>query len=114
MVGDMRIAGDVQKKIKRVELYTKRLLGGSLVGSSRSAIKGLGFEFDQIREYQVGDDVRTIDWNASARMNTLLIKQYIEERSRTVIVVVDVSRSMLFGHDADGNCPGQSICQATK
>lgn len=98
----MHIASDVQKKIKRIELFTKRLLSGSLVGSSRSAIKGLGFEFDQIREYQVGDDVRTIDWNASARMNTMLVKQYIEERSRTIIVVVDVSRSMLFGKDAEG------------
>ena len=98
----MRIAGDVKKKIRSVEIYTRRLLSGSLVGSSRSAVKGLGFEFDQIREYEVGVDVRSIDWNASARMNTLLIKQYIEERSRTVMIVVDVSRSMMFGCSEQG------------
>lgn len=85
------------KKIKHIEIQTKRLLRGTLIGDSRSALKGTGFEFDQIREYQVGDDVRSIDWNASARMNTLLIKQYLEERSRTVFLVADVSNSSQFG-----------------
>jgi len=68
------------------------------VGSSRTALKGVGFEFDQIREYVVGDDLRFVDWHASARSQTLLVKQYIEERSRTVMLVIDVSCSMMFGH----------------
>ncbi len=98
----MRIAKDILRKIKHIEIYTKRLLKGTLIGDSRSAQKGTGFEFDQIREYQVGDDVRSIDWNASARMNSLLVKQYIEERSRTIFLVVDVSQSSRFGSTACG------------
>src|SRR5690606_15018404 len=84
-------------KIKQLEIFTRRLLNGSLVGDSRSAIKGTGFEFDQIREYSCGDDIRFIDWKSSARTNKLLVKQYIEERSRTVILAVDVSHSSIFG-----------------
>lgn len=91
------ISDDVLKKIKQITIKTKRLLRGSLVGDSRSALKGTGFEFDQIREYQIGDDVRFIDWKASSRMNELLIKQYIEERSRTILLAVDISASESFG-----------------
>lgn len=91
-----RLSDDVVRKIKQIEIITRRLLSGSLVGDTRSAQKGVGFEFDQLREYQQGDDVRCIDWRASARMNKLLIKQYIEERSRTILVAVDVSRSTFF------------------
>jgi len=98
----VRVAKDVLRKIQRIEIYTKRLLKGTLIGDSRSALKGTGFEFDQIREYQVGDDVRSIDWNASARMNSLLMKQYIEERSRTVFLVIDVSKSSIFGSTTSG------------
>ena len=67
-----------------------------LVGDSRSAVKGTGFEFDQLREYQAGDDVRYIDWRSSARINKLMIKQYIEERSRTILIALDVSSSIFF------------------
>lgn len=91
------ISDEVRRKIRQIEIYTRRLLTGSLVGDTRSAIKGTGYEFDQIREYSIGDDIRFIDWNASARMNTLLIKQYIEERSRTVFLAVDISKSEFFG-----------------
>ncbi len=90
------IPKDILKKIKQIEIHTKRLLSGSLVGDSRSALKGSGFEFDQIREYQLGDDVRFIDWNSSARMNALLVKQYIEERNRPIVLAVDVSSSSFF------------------
>lgn len=92
---------EILKKIKQIEIYTQRLLTGSLVGDSRSAIKGSGLEFDQIREYQMGDDVRFIDWRASARMDKLLVKQYIEERDRTVLLAVDVSASTFFSSDQD-------------
>jgi len=98
----VRIAKDILRKIKHIEIYTKRLLRGTLIGDSRSAQKGTGFEFDQIREYQIGDDVRSIAWNASARMNSLLVKQYIAERSRTIFLVVDVSQSNIFGSTACG------------
>lgn len=94
------LSKEVLKKIRHIEIYTRRLLSGSLVGDSRSALKGSGFEFDQIREYQIGDDVRFIDWNSSARMNKILVKQYIEERNRTIIIAVDVSASSFFSSSA--------------
>lgn len=97
MVKTAQISEEITRKIRQIEIYTRRLLIGSMVGDTRSAIKGTGYEFDQIREYVVGDDIRFIDWNASARMNTLLVKQYIEERSRTVFLAVDVSKSEFFG-----------------
>ena len=95
------VSSDIAHKIKQLEIFTRRLLNGALVGDSRSAIKGSGFEFDQIREYNFGDDIRFIDWKASARTNKLLVKQYIEERSRTIFLVVDVSQSSSFG---SGSC----------
>lgn len=91
------LSEDVQRKIRHIEIYTRRLLSGALVGDTRSAIKGSGLDFDQIREYVQGDDVRFIDWNASARMDKLLVKQYTEERSRTVVLAVDISASRQFG-----------------
>src|SRR3990172_8575591 len=91
------ISPEVRKKIKEIEIHTRRLLRGSMVGDSRSEMKGTGFEFDQIREYSMGDDIRFIDWNASARNNTMLVKQYIEERSRAIFLAVDISASMFLG-----------------
>lgn len=93
------VSNEVLKHIRQIEIYTKRLLRGSLVGQSSSAVKGSGFEFDQIREYQQGDDVRFIDWKSSARTNKLMVRQYIEERSRSIILAVDVSASGFFGSD---------------
>lgn len=95
------LSQEILSKIKHIEIYTRRILNNTLAGDSRSAIKGAGFEFDQIREYQMGDDVRYIDWKSSVRMNTLLTKQYIEERSRTVIIAVDCSGSAFFSSDQD-------------
>src|SRR5260221_4316547 len=92
-----KISPDIATKIKQLEIFTRRLMNGALVGDSRSAIKGSGFEFDQIRDYSFGDDIRFIDWKASARNDKLLVKQYIEERSRTIFLVVDVSQSSMFG-----------------
>jgi len=90
------LSPEIIKKIRQIEIHTKRLLSGLLIGDYSSARKGSGFEFDQIREYQMGDDVRFIDWKSTARMGKLLFKQYIEERNRAVIVAVDVSSSSLF------------------
>lgn len=91
------ISPTVLKTIKQLEITTRRMLNGSLVGDSRSALKGSGLEFDQIREYQQGDDVRFVDWRATARADKLLVKQYIEERNRTVLIAVDCSGSSLYG-----------------
>ncbi len=91
------LSKEIVKKIKLISIKTRRLLRGSMVGDSRSALKGTGFEFDQIREYQPGDDVRFIDWKASSRTNSLLVKQYIEERCRTILLAVDISASGILG-----------------
>ncbi len=93
----MRLNQEVLRKIRHIEIQTRRLLRGTLIGDYSSAQKGSGLEFDQLREYQVGDDVRFIDWNASARSDKILVKQYIEERNRTVMILVDCSASMLYG-----------------
>ena len=90
------LSQETLKKIRLIEIETKRLLSGSFVGDYSSAKKGSGFEFDQIRDYQLGDDVRFIDWKSSARSNKLLVKQYIEERNRTVILAVDISASGFY------------------
>ncbi len=93
------VSKEVLKKIKQITIQTRRLLRGTMAGDSRSALKGTGFEFDQIREYQFGDDVRFIDWKASSRLNNLLVKQYIEERCRTIMLAVDVSASGIMGSE---------------
>jgi uncharacterized protein (DUF58 family) len=91
------IRTEILKRIRQIELYTKRIMRGTLFGQSSSAVKGAGFEFDQIREYQPGDDVRFIDWKSSAKTGKIMTRQYIEERSRTTIIAVDVSSSIFFG-----------------
>lgn len=91
------ISKEIQKKIRQIEIQTNRLLSGTLVGQNSSAVKGSGFEFDQLREYQQGDDVRFIDWKSSARMDKLMVRQYIEERSRSIVLLVDISASSFFG-----------------
>lgn len=95
----MKLSKEVVQKIKQIEIHTRRLLRGTQLGDYRSAQKGTGLDFDQIREYQLGDDVRFIDWNASARSDTLLIKQYRQERNRTIMLLVDQSASTVFGSE---------------
>lgn len=87
----------VSEKIKHITLFTKRLMRLNLLGHSRSLVKGSGLEFDQLRDYQIGDDVRAIDWNSSARMNKLLVKQFNDERHRTLIIALDISASSFYG-----------------
>jgi uncharacterized protein (DUF58 family) len=91
------IPAEVRKKIRHLEISTRRLVSGSLLGDNRSPLKGFGFDFDQIREYRAGDDVRFIDWKSSLRTNQLLVKQYVEERNRRIIIAVDVSESSVYG-----------------
>lgn len=91
------ITEEIRQKIKRIKIHTGRVMHTTLSGDYASAFKGSGLEFDQLREYQSGDDIRTIDWNSSAKMNKLMVKQFIEERDRTVIVCIDVSASSVYG-----------------
>jgi len=92
-----KLPSDLLAKIRYLEIHTRRLLSGMQVGDYSTALKGSGLEFDQIRDYQEGDDIRFIDWNSSARMNKLLVRQYLEERNRIVLLVVDISDSTHFG-----------------
>mgnify|MGYP006158751973 FL=1 len=91
------IPQDLLKKVRRIELRTSRLVDNMLAGSYHSAFKGRGMEFEEVRQYQIGDDVRTIDWNVSARFGEPFVKLYREERELTVMLVVDVSASQHFG-----------------
>jgi uncharacterized protein (DUF58 family) len=85
------------KEIRKIEIYTRRLVNDQLAGQYQSVFKGRGMAFDEVRQYQPGDDVRLIDWNVSARMNGVYVKLFTEEREMTVMLVVDVSASELFG-----------------
>ncbi len=91
------IPREIIKKIRLIELRTNRLVSETLAGQYHSVFKGQGMNFDEVREYQPGDDVRSIDWNVTARMDHPYIKKFVEERELTVMLVVDVSGSGLFG-----------------
>ena len=88
---------EVIRKIRRIEITTNRLVNESLAGEYHSVFKGRGMEFDEVREYQHGDDIRTIDWNVTSRTGHPYVKRYVEERELTVILLVDASASGLFG-----------------
>jgi len=91
------IAADTLRRIRKIELRTRKLVNDSLAGAYHSAFKGRGIEFDTIRPYEPGDDVRLIDWNVTARTGSPFIKQYVEERELTVMLMMDASASCLFG-----------------
>ena len=93
----MKLSKDILQKIRLLEIHTRRLLSGTHIGEHASAKKGIGLEFDQMREYQPGDDVRFIDWKASARANKMLVKEFFEERDRTIMLLVDQSLSTQYG-----------------
>ncbi len=91
------IPREILKKIRQIEIRTNRIVTETLAGQYHSVFKGQGMNFDEVREYQPGDDVRSIDWNVTARMNHPFIKKFVEERELTLMLVVDVSGSGLFG-----------------
>src|ERR1041385_7513656 len=91
------IPREILKKIRQIELRTNRIVTETLAGQYHSVFKGQGMNFDEVREYQPGDDVRAIDWNVTARMNHPFIKKFVEERELTVMLIVDLSGSGLFG-----------------
>lgn len=88
---------EILKRIRKIEIVTNRLVNEQLAGSYHSVFKGQGMDFDDVRLYQPGDDVRNIDWNVSARANEAYIKTYVEEREMTVMLMVDVSGDGKFG-----------------
>jgi uncharacterized protein (DUF58 family) len=88
---------DLLKKIRRIEIRTAHLVNDALAGQYHSAFRGRGMEFEEVRPYQIGDDVRTIDWNVSARFGEPYVKVFREERELTVLLVVDLSASQSFG-----------------
>lgn len=88
---------EILRQVKRIELRTRGLVNSHFAGEYHSVFKGQGMEFAEVREYQPGDEVRTIDWNVSARMRRLFVKRYVEERELTVLLLVDCSGSARFG-----------------
>lgn len=91
------LSPEIMKQIRHIHLRTNRMANDLLQGSYHSAFKGSGMEFDQVREYEAGDDIRLIDWNVTARMDDPYVKQYVEEREITVMLLVDISASGGFG-----------------
>ncbi len=91
------IPQELARKIRYIQIYTSKAVNDILAGEYSSVFKGRGMEFDEVREYQPGDDVRTIDWNVTARTGRPHVKQYVEERELTVIFLVDLSASGTFG-----------------
>jgi len=94
------VSQEIFQRIRQIEITTDRLVEELLAGSYRSAFKGNGIEFEEVREYVPGDDIRSIDWNVTARMDRPFVKTFREERELTVMLLVDISASSRFGsHD---------------
>ncbi len=91
------LTSELMQKIRRIEIRTKRLVNDSFAGEYHSVFKGRGMAFDEVRPYQPGDEIRTIDWNVTARTGETHVKRYTEERELTVMLVVDASASENFG-----------------
>ena len=111
---------EVLRQVRRIELRTKRLVDSSFAGEYRSLFKGQGMEFSEVREYQPGDEVRSIDWNVSARMGRPFVKRYVEERELTIMLAIDLSGSARFGtrarfkHDLATELAGVLAMAATR
>lgn len=93
------IPTEILKKVRRIQIQTAALVNDLFAGQYHSAFKGRGMEFEDVREYQPGDDVRSIDWNVTARAGRPFVKNFREERELTVMLVVDISPSQEFGSD---------------
>ncbi|MDR1056570.1 MAG: DUF58 domain-containing protein [Prevotellaceae bacterium] len=88
---------DLIKKVRKIEIKTRGLSSNIFAGEYHSAFKGRGMAFSEVREYQLGDDIRSIDWNVTARFNTPFVKIFHEERELTVMLLIDISGSRIFG-----------------
>ena len=91
------IPQDLIKQIRQIQIYTNRTVNEVFAGEYESTFKGQGMQFDEVREYVPEDDIRSINWNVTARMNKPFIKRYVEERELTVMLMVDLSASGAFG-----------------
>ena len=91
------IPKELAKKIRYLQIYTSKAVNDTLAGEYHRVFKGRGMEFDEVREYQFGDEVRSIDWNVTARMGHPYVKRFVEERELTVMFLVDLSASGAFG-----------------
>ena len=91
------IPKDIIRKIQRIKIVTNRMVSDVFAGEYQSVFKGRGMEFEEVREYQPGDEVRDIDWNVTARMGRPFIKKFVEERELTLMLLVDLSGSSQFG-----------------
>ena len=94
---DTLLTKEILKKVRQIEVRTSRLVNDSLAGSYQSVFKGRGMNFDEVREYVPGDDIRTIDWNVTARTGVPHIKKFTEERELTIMLMIDISGSGDFG-----------------
>ncbi len=92
---------DVLKKVKRIEIISRKISREVFAGAYHSSFKGRGMEFESVREYYPGDDIRFIDWNVSSRIGKLHVKQYVEERELTLVLALDLSASMFFFSQKD-------------
>jgi len=91
------IPPELLKRIRQIEIRSRRLVNDLFLGEYLAVFRGRGMEFSEVREYESGDDIRTIDWNVTARLGAPYVKKFVEERELNVVLVVDVSASELFG-----------------
>lgn len=94
------LAKDLVKRVRKIEIATRRAVEENLSGQYHSVFKGRGMAFSEVRAYQPGDEIRSIDWNVTARMNTPYVKRFVEERELTVMILCDLSASIDFGSAA--------------
>ena len=97
-------SNDLLKKVRKIEIKTRALSSQIFAGEYHSAFKGRGMAFSEVREYQIGDDVRNMDWNVTARTGTPYIKVFEEERELTVMLLIDASGSGWFGTSSKTPC----------
>ncbi|RKZ28572.1 DUF58 domain-containing protein, partial [bacterium] len=88
---------EILRKVRRIDIATRKIVQDVFSGEYHSVFRGRGMDFSEVREYQPGDDVRTIDWNVTARMGRPYVKLFEEERELTVVIAADMSRSSVFG-----------------
>jgi uncharacterized protein (DUF58 family) len=96
-MADKKSTESVRSRIRELEITTRRMVNDSMAGAYHSVFKGRGMDFDEVREYSPGDEVRTIDWNVTARAGRAFVKKFTEERELTIFLVVDISASGNFG-----------------
>ena len=94
---DQEFTREILRKVRQIEIRSNRLVSEALAGSYHSAFKGQGIDFEEVREYQPGDEVRSIDWNVTAKMGLPFVKQYREERELTIVLAIDISASGSWG-----------------